>query len=141
MLTYGFVHFGVAHLLTNLVALGLAGPVLERGIGGLGAVVVFLVGVFGAGAAVFAWGAPGYVVGASGGAMAVIAAAVVVAVLHPVVRGTRTSAAALRAAGGLAIAQFTFDALVPRVSLTAHLGGALVGLALGVAWVTIRPRR
>ncbi len=139
--TYGWLHVGLGHLLSNVVGVALAGPVVAGGLGAAGLFAVFLLGMAGAGWTAWLLSSPGYVVGASGGAMALLGAAVAMALRHPDTRGTLTARVAVRAVALLAAAQFTFDALIPRVSLSAHLGGALTGLALGALWVTIRPRR
>ena len=141
LLTYGLLHYGWVHLLTNLVALAVVAPIVARGAGDIGLLTVFVGGIVCAGLAVWQWSDPGLVVGASGGAMAVLAAAVLVAVAHPQSRGTRIARAAWRAAVGLAVVQFTFDALVPQVSMTAHLGGAASGVLLVLPFVLFRRSR
>ncbi len=138
LLTYGLLHYGWTHLCTNLVALAFVAPIVAQGIGALGLLVVFFGGVVGAGGAVWVLSAPGIIVGASGGAMAVLAAAVLIAVAHPLTRRTRTASAAGRAALGIALLQFAFDALVPQVSMLAHLGGAFSGAILALPFVLKR---
>ncbi len=141
LLTYGLLHYDWVHLLTNLVALAFVTPIVARGLGEAGTLLVFTGGVVGAGCAVWAFSGHGVVVGASGGAMAILAAAVVVAVAHPSTRGTGTAGSAWRAALGLAVVQFSFDVLVPQVSLSAHLGGLLSGALLAGAMLAIISRR
>ncbi len=141
LLTYGLLHYGWAHLLTNIVALAVVSPIVARGATEMGLLTVFFGGIVCAGLAVWQWSGPGLVVGASGGAMAVLTAAVVIAVAHPESRGTRTAQAAWQAAAGLALVQFTFDALVPQVSMTAHLGGAASGVLLVLPFVVAKRSR
>jgi membrane associated rhomboid family serine protease len=141
LLTYGLLHYGWTHLLTNVVALAVVAPIVARGASDAGLLTVFFGGIVCAGLTVWQWSGAGLVVGASGGAMAVLAAAVIVAVAHPDSRGTRTAQAAWQAAAGLAVVQFTFDALVPQVSMTAHIGGALAGAWLVLPFVAFKRSR
>lgn len=133
LLTYAWLHAGPMHLLTNLALLAWAGRIVERRVGRLATLGVYLAGALAGGALIAAKAAmapkPGTSVGASAAISALLAAALVL--LHrpgfasfgqP--RGVRL---ALWAILGVGLAA----SLLPGVSLAGHAGGLVAGAALG----------
>lgn len=137
LLTYGLLHAGPVHLATNAVAVALLGPLVAGGLGELRALAVFVGAVLAAGVGISFLGTEGMTVGASGGAMGLLGALVVIVARHPRTRGTRTGAAAWRPLVALVVLQALLDAAVPVLSFTGHATGALSGALLAVAALSV----
>ncbi|MFM9057817.1 MAG: rhomboid family intramembrane serine protease [Planctomycetaceae bacterium] len=125
------LHFNLAHLAMNMVALGALGPAAEKALGAARYLGVYLFAGFGSMAAVVAvaWlrGQPCVCVGASGAVMGIIGATAAM-----MLRGwLRERAAVARGRAllmiGFVITQAALDALVPQMSSTGHLAGAALG--------------
>jgi membrane associated rhomboid family serine protease len=124
IVTSGFLHFGIIHLLFNAWALWNVGQSLERGLGRWRYISLFLVSVLG-GSAGALWLSPdSYSAGASGGLFGLFAAGFM---------GSRARNIPFGASGWgptLLINLFiTFS--IPGISIGGHLGGALAGAACG----------
>ena len=128
-----FLHFGPLHLLMNMLALWMLGPFAEFALGFRRFLLVYLLTGIGSMAIVlgYASGPTGQqlTVGASGSVMGLVG---VTGAL--MLRGwwrERASSAKRRLIAILAIIgmQTAFDALVPHISMAAHLSGALIGFA------------
>ena len=131
LLTSTFLHFGPLHLIMNLAALAMLGPRAEAALGWGRALTVYLVAGVGSMATVAAqgWieGEHGCTVGASGAVMGLIGATAAM-----MLRGwLREGAVAARNRGlamaGVVFGQMVIDTLVPQLSFTAHLSGAVIG--------------
>jgi rhomboid protease GluP len=128
-----FLHYGWLHIAMNMLALGVLGPFVEfalgfrryffvyllSGIGSMGAVMWFGSGPDGQQMSVGASGCIMGLVGATGALM---------------LRGWRRHKALsakrrLTAILLIVLMQTFFDSVVPQVSMTAHLSGALIGFA------------
>lgn len=131
LLAYGFLHAGLLHLAANAIAIALLAPLVERALGRLATLAVFFVGVVVGGVGISHFGGEGTTVGASAGAMALLAAALLTAVAHPRAHATRTGRAIGRLGLVLVLLQTAFDAVTPQISSAGHLWGGLAGLALG----------
>lgn len=120
--TYAFVHAGILHFAFNMMVLWMVGPSIEQRIGKLPFLAAYLVSAAGAAVAV-AWLTPmSAVVGASGAIYALFG--MVIGMQRMV---GRVQPALLMLVGiNLAI---TF--LFSNISWPAHVGGLLIGLALG----------
>lgn len=136
-----FLHFGPLHLAMNMIALWLLGPFVEFALGFRKFLLVYLLAGIGSMALVmaFASGPMGeqMTVGASGCIMGLVGATGGL-----MLRGwmREKAASARRRLAGLLLVivmQTSFDALVPQVSMTAHLSGALIGF---VATLVLRNR-
>jgi rhomboid protease GluP len=131
-----FLHFGSVHLLMNMIALWVLGPFAEFAFGLRRFLCIYLLSGVGSMAVVmaFAYGQNGdqLIVGASGCVMGLVGATGAI-MLRGWVR-ERALIARRRLLFVLAILamQTVFDALVPQVSMTAHLSGAGIGFALGM---------
>jgi membrane associated rhomboid family serine protease len=125
----GFLHAGLLHILLNMVALFLVGRVLEAGIGTPRFVALYtaslLAGAFGALALTHPFEPT---VGASGAIFGVFAATAVIA------RGRGLNAVASEI-GFLIVINLVFTFSVPGISIGGHLGGLLGGAACALAIV------
>lgn len=136
--TAGFLHFGAVHLVMNLIGLWLLGRYVERTWSPWPLLVVYLAATFGAnGVAVLLLPAtvaePVLLLGASGGVMGLLGAALA----FLVVQWRRRRLALIRRQvsmfGAILAVQLVFDAFTPRVSSTVHLAGLAIGLLIGGA--------
>ena len=138
--SYGLLHYGIGHLLMNLMVLLLAGPIVEGMLGRFGLLVIFGGSVGLAGTAISLYGAHGITLGASGGAMALATSIWTMLRMHPALRRTRTGRAGSIALGGLLLLQVCTDLLIPGISFMGHLAGALSGIGLTLIWITTHPQ-
>lgn len=140
LLTYAWIHAGYMHLALNAALLWWVGQIVERRIGSLRTLTVYLAGAL-AGGVVIAWHAsvrpePGASLGASAAISALLTCALVL--VH------RPGAAAFGAPPwirtvlwAILVAAVALSFL-PGVSLVGHLGGLTVGAVLGFM-IPIRP--
>lgn len=135
LLTALFLHYGLVHLAFNLFALLILGPGLESYLGALRFSLCYLVSGLGSSLTVVMLTVlrltpPMQLVGASGCIMGIVGAWAGV-----LLRQRHLPLARQRLANiGLMMAlQFAFDVVTPQVSMAAHLGGLVTGLALGLA--------
>lgn len=133
-LTYGLVHGGIAHLAVNMLTLAALGSTVVQSAGTAYFAVTYLAATVG-GAIAYALIGPSYtpMVGASGALFGLIGALIGWEAARA--RAARTSIApALRLVALLVVLNFVlWWAAEGRLAWQAHLGGALVGLAIGVA--------
>lgn len=131
-----FLHFGAIHLAMNMLALWVLGPVVEFALGFRRFVLVYLVAGIGSMAMVMALSsatdAESITVGASGCVMGLVGATGAL-----MLRGwlrEKALAAKRRLVAMLLIVfmQFLFDSVIPQVSMTAHLSGAVIGFAAAI---------
>ncbi len=140
MLTSLFLHYGPLHLIVNLYALFVIGPGIERIIGAARFALYYLLAGLGSGAGVlllrvFALSRPEPLVGASGCVMGIVGvwAGYLVRHRHEPFAGRRLLNIVL-----IVVIQTVFDLSTPQISMTAHLGGLVTGVILGLM---IAPRR
>jgi rhomboid protease GluP len=134
LLTSLFLHYGAIHLSVNLLALYLLGPELERLIGGFKFLAGYLFTGLGAGLWVLTlrslnWTRPNELVGASGCIMGVIG---ILAGLLFRDRQSPRAGQRLRMILTMVVLETIYDLSTPQVSLAAHLGGFITGVALGL---------
>ncbi len=141
LVTSLFLHFGALHLVMNMFAMWLLGPFAEFALGSRRFILVYLLtGIGSMGVVVMFGSGPNgeqMTVGASGCIMGIVGATGAL-----MLRGwmrEKALAAKRRLITILAIVamQSTFDSMVPQVSMTAHLSGALIGF---VATLILRDR-
>lgn len=136
MLTSAFLHAGWLHLLVNMYALWIVGPFLEQMLGRWRYVALYLLSALGGSVAVVLltpvsqWGYS--VVGASGAVFGLFAAIAVVL--------RRTGRDARQILVVIAI-NVVFSLIIARVSWQAHLGGLVVGAALGFLFAYLPKER
>jgi len=144
LVSYGFLHGGVSHILYNLLFLYFMGTLLEQELGSRRCLVFYLVAVALAGACQLglglALGQVAPIVGASGGVLALVFA---LATLHPnmrvifiVVPLTLRALALIYGAIELFGAIMQVKGEASNVASFAHLTGALFGyLAVRLGWI------
>ncbi|HPF15226.1 MAG: rhomboid family intramembrane serine protease [Planctomycetes bacterium] len=136
LLAANFLHFGFLHLFFNMLALWFLGPFLERALGSKRFLLTYLGAGVGAMAIVcFAWDSSDPIqltVGASGCVMGVIGGTA--ALMWRGWRRERASVARqrLRVLVSIVLGQTVLDALIPQVSMTAHLAGVGIGFAIAL---------
>ncbi len=134
LFTSMFLHFGILHLLVNMWALWLLGRYLERALGPLRYLALYLVSGLGGGVAVYLLTAPNqFTAGASGAIFGLFAALFVVNRKL----GLDNSGVAI-----LILINLSLGFFVPNISLTGHIGGLVTGgvLAFGIAYAPKKHR-
>jgi membrane associated rhomboid family serine protease len=120
-----FLHTSIMHILFNMYALTIFGPMLEGALGRLRFIALYLVAGLGGSAVVYAFTAPNVpTLGASGAIYGLFGAAFAVFAR----RGLELRGLVMLMGINLAI---TF--LVPNISWQGHLGGLVTGAVLGYA--------
>lgn len=131
LLHSAFVHFGVFHLVLNLLALATVGVLAERVLGNRAFVVAYVASALGSSLASLLWNWDAVLTGASGavcGAFGAILGALAVQ-RRSVPPGTR--AVLTWYAVGFVAYNVALALLVPYASFAAHVGGLLFGFVLG----------
>ncbi|MDV8000132.1 rhomboid family intramembrane serine protease [Rhodococcus sp. IEGM 1408] len=131
LLTSAFQHFGPVHILLNMYMLWILGVGIERSIGHLRFLALYLVSALGGSVAVMFFSQNALTAGASGAIFGLMGAYAIVAV------SMRLDAKGILL---LLVMNIGVSFLVPGVSLAAHLGGLVVG-ALGAFALVVLPRR
>jgi membrane associated rhomboid family serine protease len=129
-----FLHYGPIHIFFNLFALLLLGPALERQIGAFPFALCYLASGIGSSIAVVLLTRlrllePVQLVGASGCIMGIVGAWAGFLLRH---RHAPLARQRLRNIFVIVLLQLAFDLVTPRVSMSAHLGGLLTGVLLGL---------
>ena len=134
LLTSGFLHDGLLHILFNMVFLYFVGPALEQAIGKLNFLAVYLATLLAGsfGALLFSPAIP--TVGASGALFGLLGALVVVA--H--YRGISIWQSGL---GPTLLINVVFSLTIADISIGGHLGGFVGGLICGVLYMELAERR
>lgn len=124
LVTCGFLHFGLIHLLFNGWAMWNVGQALERGLGRWRFVGLFLVSVLGGSAGALLLTPNAFTAGASGGLFGLFAAGFV---------GSRARNIPFAASGWGPTLLFNlfFTLSIPGISIGGHLGGATAGALAG----------
>jgi membrane associated rhomboid family serine protease len=131
--TAQFLHWGLLHLLFNMIGLWILGPFVETMVGSWRYICLYL--LCGAGGMVIAWAAavlgpnpyPVVMVGASASVLGLVGAQAAIALLAYQRSGNLAAKAQLTSMAQIVILQAFFDMMVPQVSSTAHIGGAATG--------------
>jgi rhomboid protease GluP len=129
LVTAIFLHAGLFHLLFNMWALYLFGNLIERALGSLRFLAIYLVSGFLASVASFLFSNPLAVgVGASGAIFGLLGAWVAYNLRR---RGTAMASANLRTAAVIIAINVIFGLSVAGIDNFAHLGGLAAGVVLG----------
>jgi rhomboid protease GluP len=131
LFTAMFLHAGIPHIAMNMLCLGSVGPYVESAFGSFRyALIYFFAGVcsmlmvmrFGSGPHGI-----GITVGASGSIMGLIGAIAAVALLGWVRERAHPAREQFRRVITILLLQTFVDAIIPQISMTAHLSGAFFG--------------
>ncbi len=139
LFTSMFIHVGLWHLLMNMFCLATAGPLVERLFGHLGFLALYVLSGLG-GSILSVWwqpmtagaGASGAIFGVFGGLLGFLAIRhreVPFAILKPMRGG---------AIGFVAFNTF-FSAVIPGISMSAHMGGLVTGFVCGLLMTAVAP--
>jgi membrane associated rhomboid family serine protease len=133
LVTSGFLHVSLLHIASNMLALVIIGPPLERLLGRWRFLAVYFAGLLGGSAMIYLLGnhlQP--VVGASGAIFGLFGAALVMA---------RRLGLDLQWLIGIIVLNFVFTFSIADVSKLGHIGGFLGGLLAAVAIAGVPSRR
>jgi rhomboid protease GluP len=138
LLACAMLHAGSFHLQANVLALVMLGISYEPLLGSSAFVVVFVVAALGGSVATTLLSPAQVMVGASGGLFGFIGVATALAI-HPGGLVRPEAIGRFRRSLLVNLALQLFVSLLPQVSLSAHLGGWIVGVVLGLG--PVRPIR
>lgn len=137
LITSGFLHYGFAHIGSNMLALAIAGPLVEYCYGGARYFAIYMIALLGGSFLAFytTLGTNAATAGASGAIMGVFGAMVVLAFKLPRIRE-----ALLRTAVFPIILTIGYGFVNPGVSMAGHIGGLLAGSLAAFALDPVRGR-
>jgi membrane associated rhomboid family serine protease len=127
LITFGFLHWDLRHLLLNTVLLFLLGPIIERRAGTVGLLIIFMSASVASGVGILVkhqiWPAEGVSLGASGGMFGLLGAALVLVF-------RRRSPSRLGNVLMAALVLGLIYSFLPGVSMIGHIVGLLVGATM-----------
>jgi rhomboid protease GluP len=128
LITFGFVHWDLQHLLLNTLLLLLLGPIVERRAGTMELLIIFLSASVASGLGILVkhqiWPAEGVSLGASGGMFGLLGAALVLVFRRP-------SPSRLRTVLMAALVLGLIYSFLPGVSMIGHIVGLIIGTTMG----------
>lgn len=131
LITAMFLHAGIPHIAMNMLCLWSLGPFVEAAFGSLRFALIYFIAGIGSMFMVmqFASGPHGIqiTVGASGSIMGLVGAIGAVALLGWLRHQAHPAKEQLRRIVTIILMQSVIDAMIPQISMTAHLTGALFG--------------
>jgi membrane associated rhomboid family serine protease len=131
-----FLHSGIPHVLFNMYALWIFGPVLERRFGSLPFATLYLSSGLGGSALFFLLGERFvFAVGASGAIFGLFGALLAASYRQ---RHTPAGRAVFGQLGFLLLINLALPFFVPRIAWDAHVGGLVVGMLIAAAWDRLR---
>jgi len=128
LLTAGFIHFGIAHIAFNMLALYIIGMVLEPAIGPWRFAAIYFASLLAGSLGAMLANPFVYSGGASGAVFGIGAAATVIMTR----RGVRFWDTGF---GPLLLINLVFDYFIPNVSIGDHVGGMIGGALIGLVMV------
>lgn len=131
LLTTAFLHVDLIHLAFNGYALYILGPSVERAVGPLPYVAMWITSALGGGVAVHLIGGYTAVIGASGAIFGLFGYFIIVGLRQ---RHTEAGRALLRQFGFLLLINAALPIFIPIISWQGHLGGLLTGMAITAIW-------
>lgn len=138
VITAGFLHAGLTHVLFNMWALWVFGPPLEREVGSGPFAGLYLAGLLWGSAAYYWFGPPfGLAVGASGAIFGLFGAWFAVSVRN---RHTAVGQAQMRQMLVLLGINAALPLMVPQIAWQAHLGGFAAGAVVALMWSAVQRR-
>ena len=130
LVTSAFFHLGPIHLAFNMYVLYLYGSIAERMYGRAEFVAIYLLCAIGGGVLTILVEPFQFAAGASGAIFGIIGLLFVVSRRHHAVLG-REQRMMIGGIGSYLVFLLVFTFIVPNISWTGHLGGLIVGAALG----------
>jgi membrane associated rhomboid family serine protease len=130
IVTAAFLHLGILHLVLNMWALYLFGPLIEQLYGRLEYLVIYLLCAIGGSVLTILVAPDQAAVGASGAIFGLLGLAFAVSRRRHLALPRQTRMV-LGQIGSLLLINLAFTFFVPGISITGHLGGLAVGLVLG----------
>lgn len=131
LITSGFLHLGLVHVAVNMLTLYFLGPPLERVLGRVRFLAVYLLSLIGGSTAVMLF-SDSITVGASGALFGILGALLVT---------FRRLRADYRQLVVVLVINLVMTFTIPGISWQGHLGGLVVGVLAGVAMVYAPPGR
>jgi rhomboid protease GluP len=129
LITFGFLHWNLRHLLLNTLLLFLLGPIVERRAGAVALLIIFLSASVASGAGILIkhqiWPAEGVSLGASGGMFGLLGAALVLVFRRP-------SPGRLRTVLMAALVLGLIYSFLPGVSMIGHIVGLIIGTTMAL---------
>jgi membrane associated rhomboid family serine protease len=127
LITCGFLHWDLRHLLLNTLLLFLLGPIVERRAGTIGLLIIFLSASVASGLGILVkhqiWPAEGVSLGASGGMFGLLGAGLVLVFRQRSQTRLRTVLMAVLVLGLI----YSF---LPGVSMIGHIVGLIIGVTI-----------
>jgi membrane associated rhomboid family serine protease len=131
-ITSMFLHADILHILFNMYALWLFGPVLERRFGSVPFATLYLASGLGGSALFYLVGDPrSSAVGASGAIFGLFGALLAASYRQ---RHTPAGRAVFSQLGVLLALNLALPLFVPRIAWEAHVGGLVVGILVAAVW-------
>ncbi len=127
VVTSGFIHIGVIHLIMNMVSLWLIGPALERFVGRVRFLVIYLVSMLGGSVAVLAL--TSYAASAAGASGAIFG------ILGALAVAFRRHRLDMRQLIIVLVLNLWFSFQFAGISWQAHVGGLITGALIGAVMV------
>jgi membrane associated rhomboid family serine protease len=132
LVTAMFLHYGILHLLLNMYALWILGRDLERALGPLRFLAIYLLAGFGGNVAAYLYSAPNAVTAGASTAVFGLMGAIFV-----VLRRLRLSVAPILP---VIVINIVFTFTIANISVAGHLGGLIVG-AIAAVVIAYAPRQ
>lgn len=133
--TAGFAHGSLLHLGLNVWSLVAVGPWVEQAWGAKRTAIMFLVGSVGGCLASAAWVEAPMIVGASSGLLALASALWLGRTYGSELLRDKLAPVSSRGLGLMLAALVALGFVVPVVAQAGHIGGLVVGLGFGTAWL------
>jgi membrane associated rhomboid family serine protease len=130
IITSAFFHLGLVHLAFNMYVLYLYGQIVERMYGRVEYIAIYLLCAAGGSVLTILLDPGQYAAGASGAIFGLVGMLFVVSRRHHTALG-REARMVVAGIGSYLVFLLLFTFLVPNISWTGHVGGLLVGAALG----------
>lgn len=127
LLTSGFIHYGLLHILFNMYALYILGPPLERHLGRMRFSALYFLSLFGGSIVVYLFSAPNAATGGASGAIFGLFGATFVA--------ARRLNLDIGWLVGLIVVNLVITFTVPSISWQGHIGGLITGALVAAVFV------
>lgn len=134
LVSCGFLHFGILHLAMNMLLLWQLGQILEPALGRGKYILLYIAGLIGGSAGALLM-SPNALTGGASGAVFGLMAAAAVGLQQRGINPMRTGI------GATLILNLLITFAIPGISIGGHLGGAIVGGAVGYAMLEPRWHR